>query len=93
MISDYGLVDGATTVSLIFSSTIPQSVDIPIIDDDVVEVDESFTISLFIDPLSAALATTGSPSSAIATIVDNDGKFNVIPCVGGGEGVDVDMWV
>ena len=50
-------------------SNAPRTLSLPIIDDDVIESDETFTVTLH-DPAGCALL--GEQSSAVVTIVDND---------------------
>ena len=52
------------------------SFDIPINDDDILEGNENFTLT--IDPSSLPTGVTvGIPDQATVTVVDNDGKLSV----------------
>ena len=51
------------------------SINVPIINDDVIEFDESFTLVLDIPEAAAALRVVrGSPDTATVNILDNDSE-------------------
>lgn len=51
----------------------PQCTDIPIVNDSILENDESFSINLTTDVLSVIL----SPNLATVVIIDNDGMYMI----------------
>ena len=53
-----------------FPSNIEIDFNLVIFDDDILEDDEVFTVSIVDDPLF----TTGTPSSVVFTITDDDGE-------------------
>ena len=56
----------------------PISVDVSIIDDDLVEGDETLNVELSIEAPFTSLAEAGDPSNATITIEDNDGMYMYI---------------
>ena len=54
------------------------SVQVPIINDTVVEPDETLSVGIFIDAPFDNLASVGDPNQAIITIVDNNGEHSTI---------------
>ena len=64
------------TPANIVGSSMPLS--IPIIDDTILEVTESFFVSLSIAPVSASLAMAGTLNLAPVIINDNDGEWKTI---------------
>lgn len=51
-------------------------VSILIIDDNLVEEPENFTLSFSVSP--SPMASAGSPDTVTVTITDNDSKYNMI---------------
>ena len=60
----------------VYNPTNPLCFNIPIRDDDFVELEECFVVSIFLPPPSAELAVsiTNGQESALCCIQDNDGK-------------------
>ena len=52
------------------------SVQVRIINDTIVEPDETLSVGIFIDAPFDNLASAGDPDQAIITIVDNNGEHN-----------------
>jgi len=75
---DYGTVGDPNPPSFV-SVTIPADVDfvdieVPIIDDECDELDETFAADLSVTPPDQRV-TVGTPDRTLVTIVDNDGKL------------------
>lgn len=65
---------GTRSVELLFEQQpTPQCTDIQIVNDSILENDESFSINLTTDVLSVIL----SPNVATVVIIDNDGKYMI----------------
>ena len=69
-----------------FSVTFPAGVNVitfnvPIINDNIAELAESFTLDLVIPPASTAMGViAGSPDTATVNIMDDEGQFNAPQC-------------
>ena len=69
---DYGQ-SGVTSYPVTFTAgSTMQSVTIAIIDDNVREGNQTFRVT--IDPISMLGVVTGTPSTAVVTIIETDGK-------------------
>lgn len=64
--------------STTFRNRLIQNVSIPIIDDDIVEAVENFSLSLRIQRQFVNIGVTqGNPATAIGFIIDDDGMHHV----------------
>ena len=75
---DYGTVGDSNPPSFV-SVTIPADesfvdIEVPIIDDECDENDETFGADLMIPADQTGRVTLGTPNQAVVTIVDNDGE-------------------
>ena len=77
------LTGGSDYVGRSFSVTFPAGVNVmsfnlPIIDDNIPELAESFTLTLEIPPASAAMGVIkGSPDTATVNIMDDEGYLHL----------------
>lgn len=61
-----------------FTASQTSSFTVVILSDDFIEDDETFSLQLQVPTISAALASLGTPSETVVTIVDDDSKLNNI---------------
>jgi uncharacterized repeat protein (TIGR01451 family) len=71
--SDYGAVSGVLNFG---AGQISQTIAVPILDDLLIEGNESLTLRLF-GPTPASVATLGTPATATVNIVDDDASIIV----------------